>query len=205
MRARRAVLCGGCVLLALMAATAGAEVFQCVDAGGRVLLTDAGCPAGYTLNLVVAEPRYSEDDALAWRDDAEERAAQAEAERRAAEAEAAQLRAALDAERQRDGAQQDRIEALDRKLDALLDRPPVYGGAALVPVPALPWCESGAGRPWVDCRPRRDPPKARVYRPDTSEDCGTFGCAPRITHAPWDDERVERDRHNRHDRFDRRR
>jgi hypothetical protein len=204
---RMAVLCSGWVL-ALAAATAGAEVFQCVDAEGRVLLTDAGCPPGFNLNLVVAEPPYSEDEAVAWREEAEDRAALAEAERRAAEAEAARLRAALEAERQHDGAQQDRIEALDRKLDALLDRPQVYGGAAVVPVPALPWCGSGAGRPWVDCRPRRDPPKARVFRPDAREDCGTFGCPPRITHAPWDDERMQRDRRDRdgrHDRYDRHR
>jgi hypothetical protein len=47
-----------------------------------------------------------------------------------------------------------------------------------------------------------------VFRPDAREDCGTFGCPPRITHAPWDDERMQRDRRDRdgrHDRYDRHR
>jgi hypothetical protein len=178
--------------------TAGAEVFQCVDANGRVLLTDAGCPPGYNLNLVVGEPRLPEDEMLAYREEAEARAAVLDAERRAAEAEAARLRAELEAERRHGSTEQDRIDALDRKIDALLERPqvyggPVYGGTAVVPVPALPWCGPGGGRPWVDCRPPRAQPKSRVFRPDPRDSCGTFGCPPGITHAPWDDRGVKRD------------
>jgi hypothetical protein len=183
------LICG--LILASGAPVAAAEVFQCVDAEGAVLLTDAGCPPGYTLNLVVGEPR-GPDDGLAWRDEAEERAAQAEAERQAVEAEAARLRAELEAQRLRDSLQHERMEALDRKLDALLDRPQVYGGAALVPVPALPVCGPGSGRPWVDCRPPRAHAKPRVVRPDPRDHCGTFGCTPGITRAPWDDDRSRR-------------
>jgi hypothetical protein len=163
---------------------AAAEVFQCVDSEGAVLLTDAGCPPGYVVNLVVGEPRRP-DDELAWLDEAEERAARAEAERQAAEAEAARLRAELETQRLRESMRHDRIDELDRKLDDLLDRPQVYGGAALVPVPALPFCGPG-GRPWVDCRPPRAPGKPRIVRPDPRDRCGTFGCPPGITHAPWD-------------------
>jgi hypothetical protein len=194
---RIAMLCGSWAIL--VSNFAVAEVFQCVDAGGRILLTDGGCPSGYNVNLIVGEPRSAEDDAIAYREEADQRLAVADAERRAAEAEAARLRAALEAQRMHEGSQQDRIDALDRKLDTLLDRPQVYGGTALVPVPALPWC-GATGRPWVDCRPRPKPqafrpeardlrPKAQVHRPEARDRCGTFGCTPGITHAPWDDER----------------
>jgi hypothetical protein len=179
---RSGLVCG--FIVASAAPFATAEVFQCVDAEGAVLLTDAGCPPGYVVNLVVGEPRRP-DDELAWVDQAEERAARAEAERQAAEAEAARLRAELEAQRLREGMESDRIDELDRKLDDLLDRPQVYGGAALVPVPALPLCGPG-GRPWVDCRPPRAPGKPRIVRPDPHDRCGTFGCPPGITHAPWD-------------------
>jgi hypothetical protein len=157
-----------------------------------MLLTDAGCPPGYNVNLVVAEPGFPHDDAVAYRDAAEDRTAAADAERRAAEAEIRRLRAELEAERRHDATRQDRIDMLDRKLDALLERPQVYGGAAVVPVPALPWC-GPSGRPWVDCRPPRVQPKAQVYRPDPRDSCGTFGCPPSITHAPWDDRAGRRD------------
>jgi hypothetical protein len=182
---------GGACALALAPGSSGAEVFQCVDASGKVLLTDSGCPPGYRVNLVVGEPRSAQDD-LAYSEDAQQRALDAEARNRAAEAEAERLRAQLDAERRRDLDQQDRLEALDRKLDALLDRPEVYGGTAVVPVPALPLCGPN-GRPWVDCRPPRERPKVQVHRPgeNGARDpyCGIAGCTPGITHAPWDDER----------------
>jgi hypothetical protein len=205
MNHRISMLCVTCVL-ALAAEVAQAEVFQCLDADGHILLTDGGCPPGYTVNLVVGQPRSAQaDEDLAYREEAEQRIAAADAERRAAEAEAARLRAQLDAERMRDGsAPDDRIEALDRKLDELLERPQVYGGAALVPVPALPLC-GPAGRPWVDCRPHPRPrlqplpkPQPQAHRPGTRDldrdRCGTFGCTPGITHAPWDDERRRPDR-----------
>jgi hypothetical protein len=189
----RIMLCAAssaCVL-AFASAAAGAEVFKCVDAGGKVLLTDAGCPPGYRVNLVVGDPRAAQDD-LAYSEDAERRALEADARRREAEAEAARLRAELDAQRRQDLDQQDRLEALDRKLDTLLDRPEIYGGAAVVPVPALPLCGPN-GRPWVDCRPPRERPKPQVHRPGESSArdpyCGIAGCTPSITHAPWDDER----------------
>jgi hypothetical protein len=190
---RLAVTCAGAIL-ALSCNLASAEVFQCLDEAGKILLTDAGCPPGYNVNLVVGEPRGVEDDELAYREQAEQRMALADAERRAAEAEAARLRAELQAQRMREAPQEERMDTLDRKLDSLLERPQVYGGTAVVPVPALPWC-GPAGRPWVDCRPRPRPVKPPVARPHArdADRCGTFGCTPGITHAPWDDDRRQPD------------
>jgi hypothetical protein len=185
------MLCASFVL-AIGCNLASAEVFQCLDAEGKILLTDGGCPPGYNVNLVIGEPGSAEDDDVAYREEAEQRIALADAERRAAEAEAARLRAELEAQRLREPPPDQRVEALDRKLDALLERPQVYGGTAVVPVPALPWC-GPAGRPWVDCRPRPRPNKSnksQVIRPQRDADrCGTFGCTPGITRAPWDDQR----------------
>lgn len=208
MRRPITMLWGGCAL-ALACTPAGGEVFQCVDESGRILLTDSGCPPGFSVNLVVGEPHSPEDELLAYREEAEERAAALDAARLAAEAETARLRAELDERRwdeqaaqdRLDTLDQDRLDALDRKLDSLLEQPQVYGGTALVPVPALPLCGPG-GRPWVDCRPRRERYKAQVYRPDSRQNCGTFGCPPGITHAPWDQERRLRDRRDFTDRPD---
>jgi hypothetical protein len=183
-------------LLTLLLAWEGpacAEVYQCVHADGRVLLTDAGCPPEFVARLVVADPApgAAPPAAAASADPAEvterEALAAAQAQRRAAEAEAARLRAELEAERQ--GSNAMRLDALDRKVDALLERPEVYGGVAVVPVPALPWCGAGAGRPWVDCRPRQPHSKPRADAPEPRDRCGIFGCTPGITYAPWDDER----------------
>lgn len=179
------------VLLAAFAAPATAEVYECLHEDGRVLLTDVGCPPDYAVNLVVPDPLPVAQPAPAAPVEAEpEAAAQAEAARRAAEAEAARLRAELEAERLRNNAL--RLDALDRKVDTLLERPEVYGGVGVVPVPALPWCGERRGRPWVDCRPRQAPPRSRADRPDPRDSCGTFGCTPGIISAPWDDERRTR-------------
>jgi hypothetical protein len=136
MRRRIAMLWGGCALV-LTCAPADGEVFQCVDEGGRILLTDSGCPPGYSINLVVGEPHPPEDELLAYREEAEERAAAADAARLAAEAETARLRAELEDRRWEEQAaqdrlgapDQDRLDALDRKLDSLLERPQDRGGA----------------------------------------------------------------------------
>jgi hypothetical protein len=197
-----AVACGAAVL-ALVSTAARAEVYQCLDAGGKMLLTDSPCPPGYTANLVVGHPPSPEEDGLAYRDEAEQRAADEEARRRAAEAEVARLRAELATERRKDDVQQDRIDQLDRKLDALLQQPEVYGGTvyggtAVAPVPGWPVCGPG-GRPWVDCRPNRPgvEPKPHVLRPEarnssngkSAQDCGIAGCTPGITRFPSDDRR----------------
>ena len=243
MNGRQACAVGGAVL-ALGVPVAFAEVYQCVDADGRVLLTDAGCPSGYRENLVVATPPMRPEDQLAYQEELEARAAAADAQREAAQAEVRRLRAQLAAEQAYDDDQQARIEALDRRLDSVLDAPQVYPGtAAVVPLPVLPWC-GATGRPGFDCRPRvtprpqperrppvpgvaervrphppphdraapherrapkaaappgaPPPPRAQVRTPDPRESCGTFGCTPGITHAPWDDRAGGRDRTQRH-------
>lgn len=198
------------VVVALPAAGA---VYQCVDASGRLLLTDSPCPAGYQSNLVVNEPPAR---ALSAEESARRHA---EAARESAEAEAAALRQQLDAQKSRDQAQGQRLQALDDKLDAVLQQqnqspsltvigPPVWAAPR-----ALPPCDDrGRGvrdRAWVDCRPhapRRDVGKEAAAKPPTKaqaqaarqrerdyrRECGITGCTPTITHAPGDDARRAR-------------
>lgn len=197
------------VVVALPAAGA---VYQCVDASGRLLLTDSPCPAGYRSNLVVNEPPARAPSA----EDAARR--HAEAARDSAEAEAATLRQQLDEQKSREQAQGQRLQALDDKLDAVLRQqntnpsltvigPPVWAAPR-----ALPPCDDRArglrDRPWVDCRPhapRRDvgkeadkPPTkaqaqaARQRERDYRRECGITGCTPSISHAPGDDARRAR-------------
>lgn len=132
-------------------------VYQCVDASGRLLLTDSPCPAGYQSNLVVNEPPARAPSA----DEAARR--HAEAQRDSAAAEAAALRQQLDEQKSREQAQGQRLQALDDKLDAVLEQQNQNPSLTVVGPPlwtaprALPPCDDrGRGvraRPWVDCRP----------------------------------------------------
>lgn len=188
---------------------AAGAVYQCVDASGRLLLTDSPCPAGYQSNLVVNEPPA--------RTPSVEEAARrhAEAARDSAEAEAAALRKQLDDQQSRDQAQAQRLQALDDKLDSALQQqnqnpsltvigPPVWSAPR-----ALPPCDDRAkgahSRPWIDCRPHtgkavgKSPGKsaaqtqaAKLRERDHRRECGITGCTPTITHAPGDEARRRR-------------
>lgn len=189
----------------VLAWPAAGAVYQCVDATGRLLLTDSPCPAGYQSNLVVSEPP-------ARAPSAEEAARRhAEAERDSAEAEAAALRRQLDERKSQDQAQGQRLQALDDKLDSVLQQQNQNPSLTVIGPPlwsaprALPPCDERAkglhNRPWVDCRPHAGkgpvgkPPvektkaqaqAAKQRERDYRRECGIAGCTPSITHAPGD-------------------
>lgn len=190
----------------VLAWPAAGAVYQCVDAGGRLLLTDSPCPPGYQSNLVVNEPP-------ARLPSAEEAARRhAEAARDSAEAEAAALRRQLDEQKFRDQSQSQRLQALDDKLDAVLQQQNPDSSLTFIGPPvwttprALPFCDDRAkgahARPWVDCRPHAVKSPAGKVKPqaqatkrperDVRRECGTFGCTPTITHAPGDEARRAR-------------
>ena len=196
----------------IFAPGAHADVYQCVDAAGKMLLTDSGCPPEYRVNLVVSEPQPvpAQPDALqsaaasprapsAGAAPAGDAAAAAERKRLDAEAEADLLRDQLQLERERSELTRQRLEAIEGKLDALADPPavyadwpPVYGGVA-VPLFVAPKAKhrgfhGKAAKPH-DRRARIDR-KPRAVQ-EARRDCGIFGCTPTITHAPWDERRRE--------------
>jgi hypothetical protein len=186
------------IALLIAAPAARADVYQCIDAAGKVLLTDSVCPPEYRTNLVVSEPQSvaaAPQPPSVQTPPASEPAAAMERRRLEAEAEADLLRDQLEMERQRSELARDRLEAIEDQLDALADVPTVYGGVA-VPFLATPKLRPRAlhgksaklkdSRPCRDCRSHVDA-KRRVVPRETRRECGTFGCAPTITHAPWDD------------------
>ncbi len=203
MFARARPLLGIALLIATPAARA--DVYQCLGAEGKMLLTDSTCPPGYRTNLVVSEP---EPQAVAAAPQpptgvAEIAAAVVAAlDRRAveeAEAEAELLRDQLEIERVRSDLVRDRLDAIEDHLDALYDPYTVYGGFA-VPVVVPKRFHGHHGKPdrlhhksgklhdrhpCRDCRPRLDAKRRDTARQARSG-CGTFGCTPTITHAPWD-------------------
>ncbi len=188
----KAALAG--VLLCALCAGARAAVYQCSNAAGELLLTDAQCPPGYTTDLIVADPPAPADGSgLAMSRQAEidarqREAAGVEAARREAEREAAHLRAELEAARLRAELDRERLRAIDRKLDALLDAPPSYGVLGVVPLGVVPKpfpvCTGKQDQtPWVNCRPHPAPAQRKVV-PDERPFCGIVGCAPGITRGP---------------------
>lgn len=173
-----------CSLSALVPPVA-ADVHQCLDDAGKVLLTDTVCPPGYRLNLTVrAHPAPA--PALQQKPAVQQAMTSAvaaepgvidipaigsEAELARLEAENRRLQAALD---------EQRLDTLERRLDARADPPQTYGGLP-VPLwiaPAIPVCRDGR-----HCPPRQETAKP-IERP--YQGCGTFGCTPTLTHAPWD-------------------
>ena len=82
-------------------------------------------------------------------------------------------------------AERERLGAIDRKLDVLLETPPTYGVLGVVPfgvVPKpFPVCKDKPDQtPWVNCRPRPTPAQRKVV-PDDGPFCGIVGCTPGIT------------------------
>lgn len=175
-------------MLSAFVPTAAADVHQCLDSAGKVLLTDAPCPSGYRLNLTVraqaapAPPVPQETASAAAVEPAaiDSRPLDAGAELARLEAENRRLHTAL-SER--------RLETLERRLDAFGDRSETYGGfpSPLWITPAVPVCRDGK-----HCapRPRLGKPIERPY-----QGCGTFGCTPTFTHAPWDAQQRHRAAH----------
>ncbi|MCW5620045.1 MAG: hypothetical protein KIS79_02930 [Burkholderiales bacterium] len=74
-----------------------------------------------------------------------------------------------------------RLDTLEQRLDARGDSPQAYGGlpVPLWVAPAIPVCRDGRHCP--PPRPQTAKPIERPY-----QGCGTFGCTPTLTHAPWD-------------------
>ncbi|HZP87529.1 MAG TPA: DUF4124 domain-containing protein [Burkholderiales bacterium] len=193
--------------LAFAVAPAGATVYECVNAEGHVLLTDSPCPTGYQSNVVVPEP--SKGAAALPADSGAQASRDAEARARAAEEEAARLRRQLEDERLKDLGERARVQALDEKLDALLERQDYdygYGGAVLIGPPIVgfdgSFASCGGGFGHRDCRAHSGKDflhhkgflhhKERRFEPrpfSLSGGCGIFGCTPTITHSPFDDRR----------------
>jgi hypothetical protein len=204
--------------LLIAAPAARADVYQCIGAEGKMLLTDSACPPGYRTNLVVSDPQ-PQVVAAAPQPTAgatpPASASTAAMDRRAleAEAEADRLRDQLEIERLRSDLVRNRLDAIEDHLDAMSDPYTVYGGLAVpllvTPKPRFHGPHGKPDRfhdkpgklhdrsPCRDCRPRlvdgkgRVDGKARDVKPrvvprHARRDCGTFGCTPTITHAPWD-------------------
>ncbi|HEY7760941.1 MAG TPA: DUF4124 domain-containing protein [Burkholderiales bacterium] len=201
------------MVIALLIAAAGAraDVYQCIGATGKMLLTDSVCPPGYRTNLVVSDPQPQAVAAAPQPPAGALPSATASAaamDRRVleAEAEADRLRDQLEIERLRSELVRDRLDAIEDHLGALNDPQVVYGGLA-VPLLVAPKSRFDAPhgklhdrRPCRDCGPRFDgktrdgsprhgrlrDAKPRIVPRQARRDCGTFGCTPTITHAPWD-------------------
>lgn len=171
----------------LAAAGARADVYQCLDAAGKMLLTDSVCPSGYKTNLVVSDPEPRAVAAAPQPQAGEARAAEDAVARRVlkAEAESDLLREQLELERLRTQLARERLEAIENDL-AGLDQQTFYGGVA---VPFFAGHKPRFhGKPGLkDGRGRIDGKTRVISRPPRN--CGTFGCTPTITHAPWDDMR----------------
>jgi len=188
-----------CLALGVWAPAARAEVYQCVDAGGALLLTDSPCPSGYQTRFVAREVQPKAPvSATAKPPPVPQSTAKSEAQLLAsAQAEAALLRVQLETERLRLELVQEQLKLADRQLDAQAEPTTVgYSVVGPVLVPALvrhPHKHGKPGRPCVDCRPRVLDDTVKVVARDRWSDCGMFGCTPRITHAPWDDAARARD------------
>jgi hypothetical protein len=162
-----------------------AEIYSCAGDKG-VLFSDSPCPPGYRTNFAVDEPAIAPPSVE--RAEADRRLMQLEAERQAAEAEAARLRIELERERLTHDLAAQRLDELDRKLDALGEQPMVYGGAAVVPA----WggtfggalCSPGR-RGFRDCAGVHPSTRARIVPRDPRTDCGIAGCTPNIVGTPW--------------------
>jgi len=172
------------VLVGILCWPAHAAVYHCTSATGETLFTDTGCPPGFTTTLVVPDPpaptmpaeQPHPAEAAGGSEQSRDQAADAELERLKVEAENARLRSELD---------QERLRAIDRKLDALLDAAPVYGAVGVLPfgvVPKpFPVCRGRKGQtPWVNCRPDPGDLKPKVV-PEDGPSCGIVGCTPSIT------------------------
>jgi hypothetical protein len=180
---------GAVALTAALCGPAHAALYQCTGASGETLFTDSGCPSGYTTDLVVPEapvparPTAAPEAAAAP-------APGAPQQTQPSDADAALLAAERENSRLRDELQQERLRAIDRKLDALLETQPTYGAVGVIPFgfppKPFPVCGAKPGQtPWVNCRPARNALKPsndlkpRAFRRDPGA-CGIAGCTPGI-------------------------
>ena len=124
-----------------MHAPAGAVVYQCTSPAGEVLFTDSACPSGYSTELAVPEPPPAPPMPAAAARSEDKPASGSEPSRQALDAEVERLKTELENVRLRTELEQERQRAIDSKLDALLDAPPVYG--AITPLWAAPICKNG--------------------------------------------------------------
>jgi hypothetical protein len=176
-------------LLLLSAGAAQPAVYQCIAADGQVLFTDAGCPSGYTTAHVVPDapaPSSPPDGRPpAGASSASKPDKDQASKDQPSEAEIASLKAQAETARLRVELEEERLRAIDRKLDALLETPPAYGAVAVAPfgVPPRPFpiCKAKKGQqPWVNCRPAPADTKPKVV-PRDGPSCGIVGCTPGIT------------------------
>jgi hypothetical protein len=174
------------VLAGALCGPAQAALYQCTSATGETLFTDAGCPSGYTTDLMVPEA-VAPAEPPAQREAVNVPGGSEPRKPQAAEADAARLETELENARLRSELEQERLRAIDRKLDALLEAQPVYGAVGLLPFGVapkpFPVCKPGQ-TPWVHCRPpRRDDLKSKVFV-DERPGCGIAGCTPSIFRRP---------------------
>jgi len=173
---RPCILASLVCVLSSAAVTCRADVTQCVDDSGKLLLTDALCPPGYRANLVVSVPPRAQPPAPARPAASELDPARGDVAR--LEAENRRLRDALAAQR---------FERIERRLDALDEWPqPQVFGVLPAPLYALP-----RHRDCPDGKRCGSVPHARSSEPvaRSREGCGTFGCTPSVIRSPWHGER----------------
>jgi len=165
-------------------ASSYADVSECVDQSGRVVLTDAACPEGFHARVVVPAPLRAEPAPDLSRQIPRVAPVLPAQDARGPERTAAELER-LNAEnaRLRDALQAQRLDRVEQRLDALGDwsAPQVFGTFP-VPVYAFPHRRPCAHGKCGAAKPPRPP--QRVDRPDGG--CGTFGCTPSVTRTPWD-------------------
>ncbi len=180
---------GAVAFAAALCGPAHAALYQCTGAAGETLFTDSGCPSGYRTDLVVSEAPVAATPAAAPETPAAP-AASAPQQPPASDANPALLEAERENARLRDELQQERLRAIDRKLDALLETQPAYGAVGVIPFgfppKPFPVCGAKPGQtPWVNCRPARNDLKPRndlkskAFRSGAGA-CGIAGCTPSV-------------------------
>src|SRR5262245_52082256 len=106
---------------------AHAALYQCTGRAGETLFTDSGCPSGYRTDLIVPE-------APARTEAAPEPAPPVAASPQRPAPDPAVLEAERENARLRDELQQERLRAIDRKLDAVLESQATsYGAVGVIP------------------------------------------------------------------------
>lgn len=180
---------GAVALATVLCWPAHAALYQCTGAGGETLFTDAGCPSGYTTDLIVPEAPLPPHPAAA--PEAPAAPAVSTPQRASAvETDTALLEAERENARLRDELQQERLRTIDRKLEALLEAQSTSTAVGVIPFGfapnPFPACSAKPGQtPWVNCRPVRNEVKPRHdLKPKAVRGgagaCGIAGCTPGI-------------------------
>jgi hypothetical protein len=180
---------GAAAFAAALCWPAHPALYQCTGAAGDTLFTDSGCPSGYTTDLVVPEAPIAPRPA-AVPETLAAPVAIAPQRPQPSDPDAALLEAERENGRLRDELQQERLRAIDRKLDALLESQVAYGAVGVIPFgfapKPFPICGARPGQtPWVNCRPLRNDVRPRndlkqkAFRGGPGA-CGIAGCTPGI-------------------------